>query len=507
MPNNLIRVKQLDQNELSGFVGQSIASTGLLNDSFVTKAGDQTISGNKTFKNNFLLFGDQTSSAGSIHGNTSNGGEVSNLYIVGVGGAGVNESNLTISSEYDALSLGRSHGFGFGNTYFQIDGGGENLIISNTNVYVYENIYGSKNVYANNLVYNTGNQIISGIKTFANAISGNFQVSGTGIFNALDLNNIDTLSLSGVDITITSGAVTLTNPISAPNLVYNIGNQTISGVKTFISSGIFSLSGAAPIGLPNNPLSIVGSGNTYLQLNVQNRASGTNATADLVITANNGNDSSNFINLGINNFGYNDVGFTNGTGYDGYLFINGGNLDIATQTPNKYIEFQIGGTTQNRTIARIDNSGINVVSGTYRLNDIPYNTSTITFISSNANLTVGQNYISNVGAGYSATVTERLMPIMDTCTARKASISLLNSGPGNSIAGITGLFINTSSVPNQTGIINSAISAYVGQNQYTFTGAFATPININAGDNVVCSLNSNNTATNVRTAATIYLYN
>ena len=95
-----------------------------------------------------------------------------------------------------------------------------------------------------------GNQNISGIKTFATGVimSGNLQVSGTGIFNSLDLNNIDNLSLSGVDVTITSGVVNLTNPLSAPNIVYNTGNQTISGVKTFhsrptVNSTGFLLSG------------------------------------------------------------------------------------------------------------------------------------------------------------------------------------------------------------------------------------------------------------------------
>ena len=52
-----------------------------------------------------------------------------------------------------------------------------------------------------------GDQTISGVKTFANSI----QVSGTGIFNSLDLNNIDNLSISGVDLTITNGLVSLTN--------------------------------------------------------------------------------------------------------------------------------------------------------------------------------------------------------------------------------------------------------------------------------------------------------
>ena len=56
-----------------------------------------------------------------------------------------------------------------------------------------------------------GNQNISGIKTFATGVImyGNLQVSGTGIFNSLDLNNIDNLSLSGVDVTITSGVIKL----------------------------------------------------------------------------------------------------------------------------------------------------------------------------------------------------------------------------------------------------------------------------------------------------------
>jgi len=210
-----------------------------------------------------------------------------------------------------------------------------------------------------NLVYVTGNQTISGNKTFAN----NIAVSGTGIFNSLDLSSVDTISLSGVDVTITNGVVILTNPITAPNLVYNSGTQGISGIKTFFDSGIFSLSGALASGLPNNPLSVVGSGNTYLQLNIQNRATGVTASADLVITANNGNDSSNFINLGINNVGYNDPTFSNGSGLDGYLFIDGGNLDIGTRTTGKVIEFHAGGTTLGSTIARISQSGLNVVSG------------------------------------------------------------------------------------------------------------------------------------------------
>jgi hypothetical protein len=97
--------------------------------------------------------------------------------------------------------------------------------------------------------------------------------------------------------------------------------------------------------------------------------------------------------------------------------------------------------------------------------------------------------------------------MFEPCAARKASISLLNSGPGTNLVGVTGYFINTSTNPPQTGIINSAITAIVGSNQYTYTGAFVTPINISHGDNVVCAIFSTGTTNNVRTAASIYCYN
>lgn len=489
MPNNLIRVKQLDQNELSGFVGQSIASTGLLNNYFVSRVDDQTISGIKTFS--------VINSPYQISIYPSGEGSVVGPFI------GSNDS-LTIAGFNRAQNIS----FDDESVYIKAGGGLSNIEVNyNGSIFLNGQTVGNtgtfQKLYADNLVYNTGNQ----------TISGNFQVSGTGIFNALDLNNIDTLSLSGVDITITSGAVTLTNPISAPNLVYNIGNQTISGVKTFISSGIFSLSGAVPIGLPNNPLSIVGSGNSYLQLNIQNRASGTNATADLVITANNGTDSSNYINLGINNSGYNDAAFTNGTGYDGYLFINGGNLDIGTQTPNKYIEFHIGGSTQNRTIARIDNSGINVVSGNLTVGSTGVllsgqNSFVIQMSSSSSNLTTANTmyYFSLGSQGYAASNrNDRQFPFLDPCIVKKVSFSIQQLTASTVGVNVTGFFIN--STKNLTGIIFSGYTTSPDGNLYTFS---RNDLNIPFAekDSGVCAIFSTTAnPTNIRSMVNAYCYN
>jgi hypothetical protein len=146
--------------------------------------------------------------------------------------------------------------------YYSADGTVYNKI--NDALYILKNGYWEKVITnVDNLVYATGNQTISGVKTFAN----NLQVSGTGIFNALDLNNIDNLSFSGVDVTITSGIVALTNPVSAPNLVYNTGNQSISGNKTFLGNIVINnltITGTQSIVNTSN----INIGSNFLLLNV-----------------------------------------------------------------------------------------------------------------------------------------------------------------------------------------------------------------------------------------------
>jgi hypothetical protein len=514
MPNNLIRVKQLDQNELSGFVGQSVASTGLLNNYFVSRVDDQTISGIKTFSviNSPYQISIYPSGQGSINGPLISSNEYLTI-------AGFNtRQNIKFTDEYASISAGGEGGGVF--TSIELN--------TNGSIYLLGQIVGNtgtfQKLYADNLVYNTGNQIISGNKTFVNSINvsgtgifnalvaNNLQVSGTGIFNSLDLNNIDILSLSGVDITITSGAVTLTNPVSAPNLVYNTGDQTISGVKTFISSGIFSLSGAVPIGLPNNPLSIVGSGNTYLQLNIQNRATGLFASSDLVITANNGNDSSNFINLGINNVGYSDPSFTNGTGLDGYLFIDGGNLDIGTRTAGRAIEFHAGGTTLGSTIARISQSGLNVVSGNLTVGGTGVlltgqNIFVLQGGTNEGNTTAADtNYIGLAGAniGYSNTSVSRRVPILENCVARKASITLQQAGGGISTSNITGSIVNLTQ--GLTGIISQSMSSTNNGNFISFSNSNLS-VPFSAGDNAAAFIHCPSAIGALRTLVNVYFYN
>jgi hypothetical protein len=112
-----------------------------------------------------------------------------------------------------------------------------------------------------------------------------------------------------------------------------------------------------------NVISGKGTINNYLQLNIQNRSSGSSASSDVVATSNNGTESVNFIDMGINSSTYNVPSF-NVTGVnDAYLYSTGNDLAIGNATTNKALKFFTGGTLTGNERMRIDGSG-NVGIGT-----------------------------------------------------------------------------------------------------------------------------------------------
>jgi hypothetical protein len=109
---------------------------------------------------------------------------------------------------------------------------------------------------------------------------------------------------------------------------------------------------------------IVGRGtiDSYLQLNIQNQSSGVSASSDVVATANNGNETSNFVDMGINGGSYS--GGVMGAANDAYLYNLGQNFLIGTGVASKSLIFMTGGTAQSTNERmRIDGTG-NVGIGT-----------------------------------------------------------------------------------------------------------------------------------------------
>lgn len=123
-----------------------------------------------------------------------------------------------------------------------------------------------------------------------------------------------------------------------------------------------AMSVGRPVIFPNVPIAAGGNVDGYVQVTVQNRNEGIDASSDFVATADDGDDENNYIDVGINNSNYNDPDFNATTAHDGYLLSNGGNLVIGTITDNK-IKIIIGGGTIGNIIGEITSSVLNVYTG------------------------------------------------------------------------------------------------------------------------------------------------
>jgi hypothetical protein len=223
--------------------------------------------------------------------------------------------------------------------------------------------------------------------------------------STLSVTNITTAN-STTDLTITTGntggsRVVLTSGngigffvnattnaafIDAGALTFNIINKLEVG--THLTGG-YDFGNGALIEIDANQ-------NTYAQMVVQNANTGNNSSADLVVTNDQGNDTVNFIDLGINGSGYNQAAFNIGGAGDGYLYTSNGSLAIGTANATvSNIKFHTGGTASTNERMRIDASG-NVGIGNTAPNAKLQVTGTAN-ISGNVVISGITNAIANVG--------------------------------------------------------------------------------------------------------------
>ena len=200
-------------------------------------------------------------------------------------------------------------------------------------------------------VSNGANWNVSSLSVPSN--SGNAWIGGGNTVTAL--RNIGTKS--NFDLPFITNNTEKMRLTGTGNL--GIGTTTFNGVNP---ERLIADAGAT--GNTNFQNVIVGKGNTnsYAQLNIQNSNAGTTASSDVVATADNGNESTNYIDMGINSSA-NTAGFFGGIN-DAYLYNLGQNLLIGTGTAAKSLVFMTGGTSQaTNERMRIDGSG-NVGIGT-----------------------------------------------------------------------------------------------------------------------------------------------
>jgi hypothetical protein len=102
--------------------------------------------------------------------------------------------------------------------------------------------------------------------------------------------------------------------------------------------------------LPTVIVQVTGNVDSYSQLNLQNVNNGAYASGDIVVTADDGTDTTKYIDLGIANSNYNYPGYEIIKPHDGFLDVANGNLVLFLFDPGYNMYFYTGGTTTTNEV-------------------------------------------------------------------------------------------------------------------------------------------------------------
>jgi len=171
-------------------------------------------------------------------------------------------------------------------------------------------------------------------------------------------------------------------------------NSDIS-VNAITATSKIQVGNAAGFAFNNSLIEIDGSTNSYLQSVIQNANSGTNASGDLVITADTGNDTVDYVDFGINSSTYNNPDYNIGGGGDGYIYASNGNFTVGVLGAAKELKLHAGSANTQSIKLTINASSVYVNTST----DFKVGT---TFIANSTTLTIGN---STVNTTFSATGT------------------------------------------------------------------------------------------------------
>ena len=146
--------------------------------------------------------------------------------------------------------------------------------------------------------------------TFSGTLTANLDGNGFSISNVANF-SANTLVGTSSNVTLTAGSYSWTFD--------NTGNlTTANGVQKIVGTANTGIN-AAYVGvtntiLPNTIVSFTSNVNYYTQVTLQNKSTGADATADYILTADNGSDTVNYLDLGIINSGYDANTPTNSLG-------------------------------------------------------------------------------------------------------------------------------------------------------------------------------------------------
>jgi hypothetical protein len=134
------------------------------------------------------------------------------------------------------------------------------------------------------------------------------------------------------------------------------GNLGVGTISTLYPLTVTTSTATATPSLSNVIGDFTANTNSYSQINTRNASNGASASSDIIATADTGTDTTNYIDLGINNSAYSVAGWTVNGALDGYLYTSDTNLSIGAAS-NKYVSIFTGGTLAANERLRVTGIG------------------------------------------------------------------------------------------------------------------------------------------------------
>ena len=258
--------------------------------------------------------------------------------------------NSTASYALQALSASYAETASYAPDYLPLTGGTISGTLYQSGTFYPDQI----DWFSSSIEYDTGSYIltttINGLTTYAGYgdIANTLAPFIPTVSSSISASYAETASYAATASNILGGKAThvpyfITDTSLATSSIYQSGSSTvIINQDNATTANPEALYVFQPSTSSINVISGKGNLNNYLQLNIQNTNQGTQASSDVVATANNGSETVNYIDMGINseNYSQNFIGAAN----DAYLYSTGNDLHIGNATPNRPLQFFAGGT-------------------------------------------------------------------------------------------------------------------------------------------------------------------